>query len=57
MSLELLQFSPAEQARDKVITMVWDLVSLSTIKTMTMGRGGGMQAAHLQHLLVHAARA
>jgi len=38
LSPGLLQFSPAEQVHDEVITMVWDLVSLSTIKTMTMGR-------------------
>jgi len=53
----VLQFSPAEQARDEAVAMVWDQVSLSTIRTMAMGAAGSMHAAHLLPLLVHAARA
>lgn len=52
----VLQFGIQEQARDDAIAMVWDQVAVSTLKTMTLGGGGRMQAAHLIPMLVHTLR-
>ena len=52
----VLQFGIEEQARDDAIAMVWDQVAVNTLKTMTLGGGGGMQAAHLMPMLVHTMR-
>jgi len=53
----LLQFSPAERARDTPVAMAWDEVALYTIRMMTLGGGAGLRAHHLAPLLVHSARA
>ena len=53
----LLQFSPAEQARDDAIAMVWDQVSLNIIKTMTLGGGGRRYAGRAPAAFARAGRA